>query len=240
LLRWERNGEYLPPLDFIPVAEETGMIEPLGAWVLQEACRQAAAWRAQFPDGPVLGITVNVSAKQLTRPNFLEIVKRAAGDARLCPGDLRLEITETALMDNPEQAAWILHELRALGVRVYLDDFGTGFSSLSYLHRFPVDTLKIDRSFVASLAGRDNQPAIIESIVALAKTLGTHVIAEGVETTEQMDELIRLGCGQAQGFLFSRPLTARAAGESMARCFAAPPRVLRPVLRELVEETLVA
>ena len=179
------------------------MIEPLGAWVLQEACRQAAAWRAQFPEGPVLGITVNVSAKQLTRPNFLEIVQRAAGDARLCPGDLRLEITETALMDNPEQAAWVLHELRALGVRVYLDDFGTGFSSLSYLHRFPVDTLKIDRSFVASLAGRDNQPAIIESIVALARTLGTHVIAEGVETTEQMDELIRLGCGQAQGFLFS-------------------------------------
>jgi diguanylate cyclase (GGDEF)-like protein/PAS domain S-box-containing protein len=240
LLRWERNGEYLAPLDFIPVAEETGMIEPLGAWVLQEACRQASAWRAQFPEGPVLGITVNVSAKQLTRPNFLEIVQRAAGDARLCPGDLRLEITETALMDNPEQAAWVLHELRALGVRVYLDDFGTGFSSLSYLHRFPVDTLKIDRSFVASLAGRDNQPAIIESIVALARTLGTHVIAEGVETTEQMDELIRLGCGQAQGFLFSVPLTARMAGESMARCVTAPPRAARLGLCDLVPVPLVA
>jgi EAL domain-containing protein (putative c-di-GMP-specific phosphodiesterase class I) len=130
--------------------------------------------------------------------------------------------------------------LRALGVRVYLDDFGTGFSSLSYLHRFPVDTLKIDRSFVSSLAGRDNQPAIIESIVALARTLGTQVIAEGVETTEQMDELIRLGCGQAQGFLFSRPLTALAAGESMARRFVALPRGVRPAFRDLVPVPLVA
>jgi diguanylate cyclase (GGDEF)-like protein/PAS domain S-box-containing protein len=211
LLRWKRDGQYVPPSEFIPVAEETGIIEQLGAWVLDEACRQAAAWRAQFRNGPALGITVNVSGRQLTRPNFLENVRQAIQCANLCPGDLRLEITETMLMDNPEQAALVLRELRAAGVKVYLDDFGTGFSSLSYLHKFPVDTLKIDQSFVASLASPNHQPAIIESIVALAKTMGKQVIAEGVETSEQMDELIRLGCAQAQGFLFSKPLAGPAA-----------------------------
>ena len=216
LLRWQRGGRYLSPSEFIPLAEETGLIEPLGAWVLQEACRQIAAWRNQFPKGPALGITVNVSARQLTQPDFLETVERAARSANLRPGDLRLEITETTLMSNPEGAAVVLRNLRALGVKVYLDDFGTGFSSLSYLHRFPVDTLKIDQSFVASLSGTTNQPAIVESIVALARTLGTAVIAEGVETRGQMDELVRLGCGEAQGFFFSRPLSARAAEAFLA------------------------
>ena len=153
LLRWQRGGRFIAPADFIPLAEETGLIEPLGAWVLQEACRQMAAWRTQFPKGPMLGITVNVSARQLTQPDFVQIVERAVRDSAMRAGDLRLEITETTLMANPEGAALVLRKLRALGVKVSLDDFGTGFSSLSYLHRFPVDTLKIDRSFVASLAG---------------------------------------------------------------------------------------
>ena len=178
--------------------------------MLQEACRQAAAWRKQFTDCPFLSITVNVSARQLTRPNFLQTVRHAVQSVGLSPNHLRLEITETSLMDYPEQAAYVLRELRAAGVKVYLDDFGTGFSSLSYLHRFPVDTLKIDRSFVASLSAANHQPALVESIVALAKTMGTQVIAEGVETEEQMDELVRLGCNQAQGFLFAMPLTALA------------------------------
>src|SRR5207247_5376567 len=126
-------------------------------------------------------------------------------------------ITETTLMDNPERAKIVLQELRALGVKVYLDDFGTGFSSLSYLHRFPVDTLKIDRSFVASLAGDEQQPAFIESILALANSIGTRVIAEGVETQGQLDELIRLGCAEAQGFFFAGALPAGAAEALLAR-----------------------
>jgi diguanylate cyclase (GGDEF)-like protein/PAS domain S-box-containing protein len=234
LLRWQRDGKTVSPTEFIPVAEETGMIESLGAWVLREACRQAAQWRARYPNGPVIGITVNVSARQLTRPNFLETVRDAVRSAGLWPGDLRLEITETTLMDNPEQAAHALRELRALGIKVYLDDFGTGFSSLSYLHRFPVDTLKIDRSFVAGLSADANQPAIVESIVALAKTLGTQVIAEGVETEEQRDKLIRLGCGHAQGFLFSEPLSAAAAEAFLAERSGDPEAKQRLAERSLV------
>ena len=133
-------------------------------------------------------------------------MRAAVWSANLRAGDLRVEITETTLMENPDGAQVVLRQLRALGVKVYLDDFGTGFSSLSYLHRFPVDTLKIDQSFIASLSRGDSQPAIIESIVALARTLGTHVIAEGVETESQMSALVRLGCVEAQGFLFAQPL----------------------------------
>ena len=189
------------------------MIDILGDWVILEACRQSASWQSKFSRTPALGVTVNVSTRQLGRPEFLATVRRAIQESPLEPGQLRIEMTETTLMDNPERAAIVLRELRALGVRVYLDDFGTGFSSLSYLHRFPVDTLKIDRSFVASLSGPDrrHQPAIVESIIALAKTLGTGVIAEGVETEEQRHELIRLGCREAQGYLFSRPLSSSVA-----------------------------
>ncbi len=208
LLRWQRGGRSIAPSEFIPVAEETGIIEPLGTWVLQEACRQAAIWRTRFPGGPFLGITVNVSTRQLARPDFLQIVKDALRDATLEPSGLRLEITETVLMDDPVRAEVVLRELRHLGVKIYLDDFGTGFSSLSYLHRFPVDSLKIDRSFVASLKEGTERPAIIESIVTLAKTLGTDVIAEGVETERQVHELARLGCTEAQGFFFAHPLPA--------------------------------
>jgi len=211
LLRWDRGGSPVPPSQFIPVAEEMGIIEPLGTWALREACRQAGAWRKQFPRQAFGGITVNVSTSQLLRPDFLGIVQAALQETRLRPGDLRLEITETVLMDDPELAERVLGELRRLGVKIYLDDFGTGFSSLSYLHRFPVDTLKIDRSFVASLKQGSERPAIIESIVALAKTLGTHVIAEGVETECQARELARLGCTEAQGFFFAHPLPANIA-----------------------------
>jgi len=179
--------------------------------VIREACRQVAAWRVQFQNAPMVGVTVNVSAKQLGRADFVETVRQAVDAANLRAGDLRVEITETTLMENPEGAEVVLQQLRQLGVKVYLDDFGTGFSSLSYLHRFPVDTLKIDQSFIASLSGGDTQPAIVQSIVALAKTLGTRVIAEGVETEAQLAELVKLGCLEAQGFLFARPLPPTAA-----------------------------
>jgi diguanylate cyclase (GGDEF)-like protein/PAS domain S-box-containing protein len=210
LVRWTRNGEPVSPATFIPMAEELGLIEPLGTWVLQEACRTFADWQRRFPDSGLDCITVNVSSRQLMQHNFLRIVERAVYDARLNPNALRIEITETALMDSPAIAAESLRDLRDLGVKIYLDDFGTGYSSLSHLHKLPVDALKIDRSFVRSLTLPD-RPAIVESVLALARTLNTSVVAEGIENDRQAHELERLGCTHAQGFLFSRPLSQQSA-----------------------------
>jgi len=212
LIRWTRNGEAISPATFIPMAEELGLIEPLGAWVLQQACCTFADWQRRFPAGGLDYITVNVSSRQLVQQNFLRIVEQAVQKAGLKPCDLRLEITETALMDSPNLAAEVLRELRDFGVKIYLDDFGTGYSSLSHLHKLPVDALKIDRSFVRSLVLPD-RPAIVESIMALARTLNTSVVAEGIESEVQARELERLGCTHAQGFLFSRPLSMQSAEE---------------------------
>ena len=214
LVRWKRDGTPVPPDKFIPLAEELGLIEPLGTWILREACRMFAEWQRRYP-GRLDYITVNVSSRQLVQQNFLNVVERAVHDAGLQPSDLRLEITETALMDNPKSAAGLLRELRDFGVKIYLDDFGTGYSSLSHLHRLPVDALKIDRSFVDSLLLPD-RPAIVESILALARTLNTSVVAEGIESAEQARELERLGCTHAQGYLFSRPLSVQAAEELLS------------------------
>ena len=210
LIRWTRNGQIVSPATFVPIAEELGLIDALGTWVLQEACCTFADWQRRFPAAALDCITVNVSSRQLIQQNFVRVVQQAVQRAGLKPADLRVEITETALMDSPGEAALVLRELRDFGVKVYLDDFGTGYSSLSHLHKLPVDALKIDRSFVTSLllAGR---PAIVESILALARTLNTSVVAEGVETDVQARELERLGCTHAQGFLFSRPLSTSAA-----------------------------
>ncbi|HET9011260.1 MAG TPA: EAL domain-containing protein, partial [Gemmatimonadaceae bacterium] len=163
-------------------------------------------------------------------------VRDAVWAANLRAGDLRIEIMETTLMENPEGAEVVLRELSGLGVKVYLDDFGTGFSSLSYLHRFPVDTLKIDQSFIASLSNGSSQPAIVQSIVALAKTLGTHVIAEGVETEAQMAELVRLGCNEAQGFFFARPLppcTAETFLEQSQRSESRSSAIVKPTAEQV-------
>ena len=210
LVRWTRNGESISPATFVPIAEELGLIEPLGTWVMQEACRTFADWQRRFPAAALDCITVNVSSRQLMQNNFVRVVQQAVRDARLKPADLRVEITETALMDSPGEAADVLRELRNFGVKVYLDDFGTGYSSLSHLHKLPVDALKIDRSFVKSLLLPD-RPAIVESILALARTLNTSVVAEGIESDVQARELERLGCTHAQGFLFSRPLSTTSA-----------------------------
>jgi EAL domain-containing protein (putative c-di-GMP-specific phosphodiesterase class I) len=180
--------------------------------VLQTACRTFADWQRQYPAVGLDFITVNVSSRQLMQQNFLRLVEDAVHDFGLKPCDLRLEITETALMDNPRVAAGVLKELRDFGVKIYLDDFGTGYSSLSHLHKLPVDALKIDRSFVKSL-GLPDRPAMVESILALARTLKTSVVAEGVESDVQWRELERLGCTHAQGYLFSRPLSTRAVVE---------------------------
>jgi diguanylate cyclase (GGDEF)-like protein/PAS domain S-box-containing protein len=212
LVRWTRNGEAIPPATFIPIAEELGLIEPLGTWVMQQACITFADWQRRFPGAGLDCITVNVSSRQLMQQNFVRVVQQAVRKAGLRPADLRVEITETALLDNPGEAAGVLRELRNFGVKVYLDDFGTGYSSLSHLHKLPVDALKIDRSFVKSLLLPD-RPAIVESILALARTLNTSVVAEGIESDVQARELECLGCTHAQGFLFSRPLSTRSAEE---------------------------
>jgi diguanylate cyclase (GGDEF)-like protein/PAS domain S-box-containing protein len=206
LVRWTRHGEAVPPATFIPIAEELGLIEPLGTWVLQQACRTFADWQKRYPGAGLECITVNVSSRQLMEQNFMLIVEEAVHSAGLKPCDLRLEITETALMDSPHMVADVLRGLRDFGVKIYLDDFGTGYSSLSHLHKLPVDALKIDRSFVKSLLLPD-RPAIVESILALARTLNTSVVAEGIESEVQARELERLGCTHAQGFLFSRPVS---------------------------------
>ena len=207
LIRWSRNGQATPPDKFIPVAEELGLIEPLGTWVLEEACRMFASWQERYPDYGLECITVNVSTRQLMQPNFLQIVQETVRLAGLQPSNLRLEITETTLMGSPYMAAEHLRELRDFGVKVYLDDFGTGYSSLSHLHKLPVDALKIDRSFVRSLL-LPERPLIVESILALARTLKTGVVAEGVESAMQAQELKRLGCRHAQGYFFSPPLSS--------------------------------
>jgi diguanylate cyclase (GGDEF)-like protein len=215
LIRWKRNGEPVSPATFIPIAEELGLIEPVGTWCLLEACSTFAEWKRRLPGSSLDYITVNVSSRQLLQQNFFSIVERAVEDSGLDPQDIRLEITETALMDNPGVAAPLLRQLRDFGVKIYLDDFGTGYSSLSHLHKLPVDALKIDRSFINSLLLPD-RPAIVESILALARTLNTSVVAEGIETDVQARELERLGCTHAQGYLFSRPLSKQAAEEILA------------------------
>ena len=206
-LEAQRRGRCRRPT-FIPIAEELGLIEPLGTWVLQQACDTFADWQRRFRQAGLECITVNVSTRQLMQQNFLHIVEEAVRTSGLEPGDLRLEITETTLMDSPNQAAGVLRELRNFGVKIYLDDFGTGYSSLSHLHKLPVDALKIDRSFVRSLLLPD-RPAIVESILALARTLNTSVVAEGIESDVQARELERLGCTHAQGYFFSRPLSTQ-------------------------------
>jgi diguanylate cyclase (GGDEF)-like protein/PAS domain S-box-containing protein len=207
LVRWSRNGQATSPEKFIPVAEELGLIETLGTWVLQEACNTFTGWQRRYPQYGLEYITVNVSTRQLMQSNFLQIVQETVRRSGLVPSNLRLEITETTLMGSPQMAAEALRELRDFGVKVYLDDFGTGYSSLSHLHKLPVDALKIDRTFVRSLL-LPERPAIVESILALARTLNTGVVAEGVESDLQAQELKRLGCRHAQGYFFSPPLSS--------------------------------
>jgi diguanylate cyclase (GGDEF)-like protein/PAS domain S-box-containing protein len=209
LVRWTRNGEAISPATFIPIAEELGLIEALGSWIMEEACHTFADWQRRFPHSGLNWITINVSSRQLMQQNFMRIVEQVVQRSGIKPSDMRVEVTETALMDSPHVAAEVLRELRDFGVKIYLDDFGTGYSSLSHLHRLPVDALKIDRSFVKSLLVPD-RPATVESILALARTLNTSVVAEGIENAGEARELERLGCTHAQGFYFSRPLAKHA------------------------------
>jgi diguanylate cyclase (GGDEF)-like protein len=208
LLRWHHPQHgFISPAEFIPLAEETGLIVALGQWTLREACRQLRSWQEMFPGEPPLTISVNLSGKQFTQPDLIAQIRQILSDSGLEPKTLKLEITETAIIENTEQATETLKQLQSLGVRVSLDDFGTGYSSLSYLHRFPIDTLKIDRSFVTRMDTPKNAE-IVRAILTLASNLGMDVIAEGVETSEQFVQLTGMKCEYAQGYLFSQPIDA--------------------------------
>jgi diguanylate cyclase (GGDEF)-like protein len=216
LVRWERPGHGLVTPDrFIPLAEETGQILAIGEFVLFAACRAAAVWPEV--DGRPLSVAVNLSARQLREPGLLAMVAGALAVSGLQPSCLELEITESMIMGDVEHTIDILDSIRALGVRIAVDDFGTGYSSLAYLQRLPIDTLKIDRSFVSGCEQGGKAMAIPHAIIFLGKTLNLHLVAEGVETTGELDILHTCGCNQFQGYLFSRPLAGSAVDAYLTR-----------------------
>jgi diguanylate cyclase (GGDEF)-like protein len=205
LLRWRHPERgFVPPDEFIPVAEETGQIGAIGIWVLQQACRQARAWRDQGL--PPLRVGVNISAVQFHQPGLVESVRAALDDAGLEPRHLEIELTESCVMSNPEESISVLEALSRMGVLVSVDDFGTGYSSMSYLRRFPIDKLKIDKTFVAEMDTRADDASIVQAIVSLAHGLQLKVVAEGVETQAQLEALRTLGCDQYQGYYCSPAL----------------------------------
>ncbi len=212
LVRWRHPERGLvSPAEFIPVAEETGWIVPIGAWVLETACEQLALWQAELRPDPPLTMSVNLSGKQFSQPNLIPFISEQLAKWNIAPQNLKLEITESAIMENAQAVTERLHTLRALGVQLALDDFGTGYSSLSYLHRFPLDTLKIDRSFVMRMEDGGENREIVRTIVALGLNLGMDVVAEGIEDARQLSDLRALNCKGGQGFFFSRPLPPDAA-----------------------------
>jgi diguanylate cyclase (GGDEF)-like protein/PAS domain S-box-containing protein len=217
LVRWQHPERgIISPMDFIPVAEESGQVVAIGQWALREACGEMRRWQQKFPSDPPLFISVNLSGRQFNEPRFIEQVKEVLDETQIAPHSLKLEITESVVMENIDTATEMLRQLRALGLRLSIDDFGTGYSSLSYLHRFPIDTLKVDRSFVMRMAENNENMEIVRTILMLAQNLGMDVVAEGVETREQLALLRELGCESGQGFLFSKPVGADGAEQIIA------------------------
>jgi diguanylate cyclase (GGDEF)-like protein len=226
LVRWAHPDGLRMPDDFIPVAEATGLIVPLGAWVLREACCQAAAWAEEGLD---LLMAVNMSARQVSDPAVIDAVVSALSGADLHAGRLLVEVTESTVVDDAELAQVALQRIADLGVGVAIDDFGTGYSSLLYLKRYPISALKVDRHFVGGMGGADDDDAIVASVVGLARAVGAVCIAEGVETMEQHIALQALGCDYAQGYLFGRPVPAHELPEAVEWCAQL---LARPVLRK--------
>jgi EAL domain-containing protein (putative c-di-GMP-specific phosphodiesterase class I) len=205
LLRLSDHDHSISPAEFIPIAEETGLIVPIGAWVLAEACGRAARW--QEIAGRRIDVSVNLSPRQLTHPDLVDHVRTALADSGLPADALILEITENVLLGDAERPLEVLRDLRGLGIRLALDDFGTGYSSLAYLTRLPLDILKLDRAFIARLAPGTQEAAVTAAIAQMAAAIGLTVIAEGVETAEQAAVLEAIGVGLAQGYRFARPMT---------------------------------
>jgi len=212
LIRWPHaeRGMVSPGM-FIPISEETGLIVPIGRWVLREACRQLRAWVDMHPGADRLLVSVNVSGREFDQPDLADRILETIADVGLAPEQLKLEITETAIIRSPEAAVAILTRLKDAGIKLALDDFGTGYSSLSYLHRLPFDTIKIDRSFINEIGGDGQSPVIVRTILNLAESLGMDVIAEGIETAAQWSVLQELGCRYGQGWHFGRPVAAHKA-----------------------------
>jgi diguanylate cyclase (GGDEF)-like protein/PAS domain S-box-containing protein len=223
LLRWEHPERGLvSPLEFVPVAEEIGLIEPIGRWVLEAACRQAAGWHHDRPDERPLGISVNLSLRQFTQRDLESTVADALAVSGVDPASVCLEITESVLMEEPDAVSDTIRRVSRLGVSFSLDDFGTGYSSLAYLARLPIDALKVDRSFVQALGLDARSTAITTAIVRMAQALSAEVVAEGVETERQLEVLRALDCDYAQGFLFHRPLPAHAISDLLSEAASAP------------------
>jgi diguanylate cyclase (GGDEF)-like protein/PAS domain S-box-containing protein len=209
LLRWKHPTRGLVgPQEFIPIAEETGLIRELGWWNLREACRQMAEWRKQFTNHSQLTISINLSAKQFVQRNLAEEIRSLLEEVQLPPSSLKLEITESTVMGDPTTAVRMLEDIKSLGISLAIDDFGTGYSSLSYLHRFPLDTLKIDRSFISGIDDSREGMEIARTILPMANNLHLDVIAEGIETADQLATLRELDCKYGQGYYFSRPISA--------------------------------
>ena len=223
LIRWRHPQRGLiPPGQFIPVAEESGLINQVGRWILREASRQMNEWHQRFASLPPLTISINLSTRQFSQPDLIERINAVLAETGLRPESLKIEITESAVMENAESAVEMLNQLKALGVQLSIDDFGTGYSSFNYLHRFPIDTLKIDRSFISRMDLQPENVEIVRTIIALAHNLGMKVVAEGIETPAQMNRLRDLDCEYGQGYYLARPMDSAAAENFIA----APPRHL--------------
>ena len=218
LVRWQHpQTGLISPGEFIGIAEDTGLIVPIGEWVLQEACQQLRTWQQKFPQASSLHISVNLSSRQIKQFDFVNKLAKILADTGLSGENLRLELTETMLMDRGEKTLELLSQIKEQNVQLSLDDFGTGYSCLSYLHRFPIDTLKIDRSFVSPINVEGENCEIVKTIITLAHSLGMKVIAEGIETTAQLTHLKNLDCEAAQGYFFSKPLNSQLAESIIAR-----------------------
>ncbi len=207
LIRWIHPERGLvPPLDFIPLAEESGLIVTIGRWVLREACANAVRLHERFPTLPDFHMAVNLSARQLSRPEIVDEVRDILAETRLDPSLLILEITESVMMQDMEMSIARLTELKSLGVRLAVDDFGTGYSSLNYIRRFPVDILKVDKSFVDGVNEGGEASALTAAVIELAGILNLKPVAEGIERADQLQRLLELHCDLGQGFLFAKPL----------------------------------
>jgi diguanylate cyclase (GGDEF)-like protein len=217
LVRWRRSDGLVAPGSFIGIAEETGLIIPLGNWVFREACETAKLWHAAAPNRPPVTMSINLSPVQFGHPELAETLEELVLLSGVDAGTITIEITERSTMTDPDRALAVLKQLKAMGFRLAIDDFGTGYSSLSYLQRFPIDILKIDRSFISNLGGAGGGEKIVVAILALADSLGITVVAEGVEARTQANALRELGCQHAQGYLFARPLPSEAMWQFMER-----------------------
>ncbi|HEX4649622.1 MAG TPA: EAL domain-containing protein [Steroidobacteraceae bacterium] len=215
LLRWRHPQRgVITPGSFVPLAEETGLMIPLGEWVLRSVCQHARGWGLRH--GEPIRLAVNLSATQFRHHNLLERIRDALQAERVDARCLEIEVTESSVMINPEESAGVLRQLREMGITVAIDDFGTGYSSLSYLRRFPIDKLKIDRSFVGELTTSRTDESIVRAIIALAQSVGLQVVAEGVETEEQLQSVRALGCDQWQGYYCCPPQPAAVFAELLA------------------------